>query len=207
MPRNDEINEEMRSRSVEKIIAASARHFAEKGFFASRMKDISDAAGMSVGNLYWYFKNKEEILKILLRKGFDEQQKVLAEAVNAEGSADDKLDILLESYIQLCRKNSDFFSISLNILANKGAPFFKELGFDTAVIGHGYHLLLMKLLQESKRRNYSDDEIMILPLFFFSLFSGLMLIYGDNWHQVSDQSLKEAAKRLIGWQPGGNLNV
>ncbi len=51
----------MRAESINKIIEKSTRLFAEKGFFKCKMTEIAGAAGMSVGNLYWYYKSNPEI--------------------------------------------------------------------------------------------------------------------------------------------------
>lgn len=45
------------------ILAAALECFGEKGFQATKMLDIARKAGMSVGNLYNYFKNKDEIIE------------------------------------------------------------------------------------------------------------------------------------------------
>ena len=44
------------------ILAAAARAFRRKGLAATGMRDISEEAGMQVGNLYYYFENKEALL-------------------------------------------------------------------------------------------------------------------------------------------------
>jgi AcrR family transcriptional regulator len=44
------------------IVDAAARLFAEKGFHRTTTKDIAEAADVSEGTLYNYFKNKEDML-------------------------------------------------------------------------------------------------------------------------------------------------
>jgi AcrR family transcriptional regulator len=44
------------------ILDAAARLFAEKGFHRTTTKDIAEAADVSEGTLYNYFKNKEDML-------------------------------------------------------------------------------------------------------------------------------------------------
>lgn len=43
---------------------------AEKGFFASRVSDIADRAGVADGTIYLYFKNKEQILMAAIDSAF-----------------------------------------------------------------------------------------------------------------------------------------
>jgi AcrR family transcriptional regulator len=55
----------MNKRSAEEsrrlILAAAGAIFAEQGYSHANMRDIARAAGMSVGGLYLYFRNKEEL--------------------------------------------------------------------------------------------------------------------------------------------------
>ena len=49
----------------QQILEASMLCFAECGFHRTSMHDISAAAGISVGLIYRYFKNKEEVIAAL----------------------------------------------------------------------------------------------------------------------------------------------
>jgi AcrR family transcriptional regulator len=44
------------------ILRTASRAFGEKGFHAAGMREIAAATGMRVGNLYYYFENKEALL-------------------------------------------------------------------------------------------------------------------------------------------------
>lgn len=43
------------------IINAAKQLFSEKGYAATGLREIAEKAGVSLGNIYNYFKNKEEI--------------------------------------------------------------------------------------------------------------------------------------------------
>ncbi|MEM7165532.1 MAG: TetR/AcrR family transcriptional regulator [Planctomycetota bacterium] len=44
------------------ILRAASRAFRERGFHATGMRDVAAACGMTVGNLYYYFENKQDLL-------------------------------------------------------------------------------------------------------------------------------------------------
>src|SRR5262252_7981132 len=44
------------------ILAAALRLFRERGFDSATMRDIAEAAGMSLGASYYYFPSKESIV-------------------------------------------------------------------------------------------------------------------------------------------------
>lgn len=57
----------------EQILQTSLKLFNEKGCLNTSTRHIADELNISVGNLYYYFKNKEEIvieLFKIFRKGF-----------------------------------------------------------------------------------------------------------------------------------------
>ena len=50
----------------ELIIKTAKKLFAEKGYTATGLRSIAENADISIGNIYNYFKNKEEIIKHIL---------------------------------------------------------------------------------------------------------------------------------------------
>lgn len=55
----------VRATSRDKILRAARKLFTQRGVAATTMQDIVKAAGTSIGNLYFYFANKEELLGTL----------------------------------------------------------------------------------------------------------------------------------------------
>ena len=60
----------MNKRSAEEskqiILAAAQTVFAEQGYARANMRDIARVAGISVGGLYLYFKNKEDLYQTFM---------------------------------------------------------------------------------------------------------------------------------------------
>ena len=54
------------------ILRAAEDEFADRGYAATRMRDIARRAGMSVGALYRYFDSKEVIFGSLVRRASDQ---------------------------------------------------------------------------------------------------------------------------------------
>ena len=50
----------------ETVIRESARLFLANGFRGTSVKQITEAAGIGRGTLYWYFKSKDEIITAVL---------------------------------------------------------------------------------------------------------------------------------------------
>ena len=52
--------------SVAAVLAAALELFSTQGFRATSLRDIAEKAGLSVGNIYHHFANKEEIYQRLI---------------------------------------------------------------------------------------------------------------------------------------------
>ena len=61
------------------ILEAAVVCFAEHGFHQTSMHDISAEAGISVGLIYRYFKNKDEVITLFAEQS--KQDKTLAQAI------------------------------------------------------------------------------------------------------------------------------
>lgn len=64
--------------AIEKQIKNAARiKFAEKGFKGVSMRDIAQKAGVSVGNIYHYYNNKEALFNSIITPAFVDEFKLI----------------------------------------------------------------------------------------------------------------------------------
>ena len=63
------IRDEQKEKRREDILRAGLDLFIRKGYAATKIKDIADQVGMSVGLLFHYFKSKEELYEELIKYG------------------------------------------------------------------------------------------------------------------------------------------
>ena len=62
--------EEKSERSRRAVLDAALRLFASQGYRATTMREIADAAGVSTGNVYHHFPDKERIFRELIDEYF-----------------------------------------------------------------------------------------------------------------------------------------
>lgn len=84
---------------TKQIIEAAIGVFAEKGFYPARMEDISDAAGLSKATIYLYFKDKDALIKAIAVEVFHHELAELEAARDLPGTATEKLQALMASFI------------------------------------------------------------------------------------------------------------
>lgn len=87
------------------IINSATKEFFDKGYKNSSMRRIAKSANITVGNLYRYFKNKEELYSNIVSEAYIELENVLSKISNKRLSLTkvsfdsffDKIDIDEES--------------------------------------------------------------------------------------------------------------
>src|SRR5213080_1661834 len=80
------------------ILKSAAKAFRKLGYHGATVEQIAAALRMKKGNLYYYFKNKEEILFACHQYSLDRLTQLLGEIQDAELTADDKLRRLIVAF-------------------------------------------------------------------------------------------------------------
>ena len=81
------------------ILDAASRVFRRKGLQATGMRDIAAELGMAVGNLYYYFRDKEELLAFVQEDALAGLLDLAARVRAADLPADAKLSRLIEEHV------------------------------------------------------------------------------------------------------------
>ena len=81
------------------ILTSAAKAFRRLGYHGATVEEIAAALHMKKGNLYYYFKNKEEILFACHQYSLDRLLHLLDEIQHTEAAADDKLRRLIVAFV------------------------------------------------------------------------------------------------------------
>ena len=201
MPRCKGLSEQMRDESRGRIREAARKVFAGEGYFKAKAADLARAAGMSQGNLYWYFDSKEDVLKAILAEGFTALHALTAEIAALPGTGREKIEALIERTWELYRRQSEFTAILGSLLAHGGAPFIKELGFDMLALGTGFNLNLSAVFKQARAKGILPDvEPNMLVVLYYALFNGLVITFPDLWPTMDISFVREAVLRLLGYR-------
>lgn len=104
--RRERDRQEMR----EAILRAAIKLFSEESFEKVTMRRIAEAIDYTPGTLYWYFKDKDEIVFALHQRGFEilfaRQQPTMAIADPVE-----RLSKLAEIYLDFALENPEYYDL------------------------------------------------------------------------------------------------
>lgn len=84
----------------DRILEAATRCFARRGFHEATIQDICDAAGLSKGGLYTYFRSKDEILAALVEHNLADGMRWATAAAGQETSALRRLGRVADAMVE-----------------------------------------------------------------------------------------------------------
>jgi len=87
-----------REAAAETVFQAAEQVIVDKGFEGATMQDIARRAGCAAGTLYLYFRNKEDLISLLLGRHMRRMEKLFRDAV---GKSEDGL-VRLKKGFQTC---------------------------------------------------------------------------------------------------------
>ncbi len=82
------------------ILKSAAAAFRRVGYHGATVEEIAAALRMKKGNLYYYFKNKEEILFACHQYSLDRLMELLDEVERSGVAPDEKLRRLIKAFVQ-----------------------------------------------------------------------------------------------------------
>jgi len=90
------------------ILSAAEKLFAEKGYRSTSVEEVADLAEVSVGTVYFYFKNKGDILAELLKQISWEVRNLLGEEFRKADASLDGIGRAGTAFLtQFCSKHPD----------------------------------------------------------------------------------------------------
>jgi AcrR family transcriptional regulator len=214
---NDTIPSEPLSRSAQRrqrerelryqtILRASETLFAAEGYHKTSMERIADSAEVSVGTVYFYFKNKEDLLIQLLDEiGF--------ELRNLLGSEFRKADVKLDGFK---KAGEIFFEEFCQKYPERIAIIFREsVGQSVLVEEHRKHIFdrliadvqsaLMRLSENNGIRFSSALSAEVMAVSIMGMFERLAYHY-LIWQDRSGE-LKIIGKDAVDFILGGIKNL
>lgn len=102
------------NKTKRKIFETSMKLFAQKGYDATSIEEITATVGVAKGTLYYHFSSKEEIFNFLVEEGM----KLLKNSIDIKTSkldnTIDKLRAIILIQIKIITKYEDFMTIVLS---------------------------------------------------------------------------------------------
>lgn len=155
------------------ILDAAARIFGRKGYSATSLREIAEAAGMQAGSLYYHFSSKDEIFDEVLSTGMRDIHDKVERAVLALGenvSHRQRIECAMKAHLELLLMKSEYYAPASRVHVHAPEPLVSR----HREFRHQYGRLWDSFLRDAQRAGELRKEIKIVPL--------RMLILGAlNW--------------------------
>jgi AcrR family transcriptional regulator len=104
------------------IVSAALELFREHGFEGTTMRAVADRAGVSVGNAYYYFSSKDELVQGFYDQLVAEHRALALPRLSGRTDLADRLGTALESWITVAEPYREFAGRFFAVAAQPGNP-------------------------------------------------------------------------------------
>jgi AcrR family transcriptional regulator len=194
--------EERSERSRSQILEAALKLFSHRGYGATSVRDIAEAAGVSKGNVYHHFPDKETIFRELLDQYFQamSQPDFPFNQALASGTFPDNLEVLGRAARETVRDHREHVAlIYVDVVEFDGShirKFYEEMAsrFDRFIKAHGMDEQLRDKLQDGLS---PISAVMLATRIFYNYFS-IEILFGvkDHFGKSTDEVVGEIARIL-----------
>ncbi len=98
---------------AQRILEAAVHLFAHKGYDATSIREITEAAGVTKPMLYYYFENKEGLCRAIFARFLEQHHSRLREVLERETDPFELLVGVVWGALDICRENMDFARLFL----------------------------------------------------------------------------------------------
>lgn len=115
----------------EKIREAAQKIFTQKGYAATRTRDIAEEAGINLALLNYYFRSKEKLFEQIMLERVQQLFGVLYPIVNDTNTKlEKKIELIVINYIDMLMANPDLPIFVLSEVRNNPDHFKDKIGIE-----------------------------------------------------------------------------
>jgi AcrR family transcriptional regulator len=114
----EEVVQEFR---IQTIRDAAMRVIARKGMASATMQEIADEAGIAKGTIYLYFRDRDELVEKTFESAMNDLHDRVEEALEKEGTFEEKLRAVLAAQIGYFQANREFFRLYISLRYPEGS--------------------------------------------------------------------------------------
>ena len=202
MTRTAQTQEERSERSRQQILDSALKLFSHRGYGATSVRDIAEDAGLSKGNVYHHFPDKETIFRALLDRYFQAMSTpdFPFNRALASGTFPENLEALGRAARDTVRDYREYVAlIYVDVVEFDGShvrKFYATMAdrFNAFFKAHGMEEELRSKLQEGLS---PISAVMLATRIFYNYFS-IEILFGvkDHFGKETDEVVSEISRIL-----------
>jgi AcrR family transcriptional regulator len=112
----------------ERIVSSALRHFAEKGYAGTSLREIAEAARTTKPMIYYYFKSKEGLYISTLGDLLQEFADAIDQATHPDDDPCTKLESFCDAYLRYFESQEPHSAFVVREVFGLGADIMSEFG-------------------------------------------------------------------------------
>ena len=161
------------------IMEASLKLFSTKGFYNTTIPDIAKSLGMSVGNMYNYFKSKEALAMAIMQYTSD----ILGEKIKKINSMDvsvyEKIKLITTMYFDIANNRPEMIEYFLRVYLSNRDVF--QNGCEGMICVSAFVTEIMIFFEEGVRSGELRDQDFFSAFgLFMGYLGGMVFLKGEN---------------------------
>jgi len=189
---------EKNSSTEEKIKEAARKVFLQKGYAATRTRDIAEEAGFNLALLNYYFRSKEKLFDIIMLETMQNFLHSVREILSDEHtSLQEKLELLVERYIDVLIKNPEMPFFILNEVRQDPKKLVSKIGLKQK-LAETYFIQQIREVAGKELAMHPMQIIMnLMGMIVFPFIAKPIVQHMGNLDQDAFNALMEERKKLI----------
>lgn len=187
------------TQTADRILLQGMRIFLEKGYHGTSIDDITQAAGVTKGALYWHFRSKEELLQKIVE---DFEKRFLDGLIRAVRGVRGNIQDKFEKYFHY---NAAFSYYNRELCVS-----FTTLAAELVVAHHGtehqfkriykkYQKFLSWLILQGKKEKVVKEEIDpdLAALIVIAFHDGILIRGFMNRNEIDGEAYVNTFKKIM----------
>lgn len=182
-----------------KIIDESMRLFLKKGYHGTSIDEISKAAELTKGAIYWYFKGKEDILRSIMKE-FEKRflENLIKTVTNVKGNFYDKIEKYFRFNAAFAYYNPEL-CVSFTTLAAELVGGHHKVENEFRRIYKKYRKFLSSLIIQGKEEKIIKKEIDpdLTALIIIAFHDGILIRWFMNQNEIDGETYVNTFKKIM----------
>jgi len=182
-----------------RILTQAMRIFLAKGYHGTSIEDITQAAKLTKGALYWHFRSKEDLLKKIVGEYENRFLDGMIKAVNeVEGDILDKIEKYFRYNAAFAYYNREL-CVSFDKLAAELVGAHHGIESEFRRIYRKYQKFLSNLIVQGKKekvfKKEMDEDLSALVIIAFHV--GVLLQWSMNKNEIDGEAYVNTFKKIM----------
>ena len=183
------------------ISMAAEQLFVKKGIENTSMNDIAKEAGYSKATLYVYFKNKEELISVLVLESMQKLHDYIRLALEENSSTKERYKRICDGLVKYQEEYPFYFKIVLETInIDFETTHFLPEEKETFAIGEKINEILIDFIEKGMKQGEIRSDINVLPTVFsfWGMLFGLIQI-ATNKELYIEQKIKRTKSEFLNY--------